>query len=174
MAKKALLIIAPKDYQDREYARTRAELERGGLEVTVAGGEGGTCTGKFGGSVQNTLPLKQVKVEDFDCVAFIGGPGAEAYVRNPEALRIAHEAAVAGKPLGAICIAPLILAKARVLEGRKATGWDDGQGTQTEILEQAGAEFTGDSVTLDGLIVTGNGPEASEEFGRTLVELTRG
>ncbi|MDO8469116.1 MAG: DJ-1/PfpI family protein [Candidatus Peribacter sp.] len=173
MAKTALIIIAPKDYQDREYERTRAELERGGLAITVAGGDGGTCTGKFGGSVQNALPLRQVKVADFDCIAFIGGPGAEAYVSNPEALRIAHEAVAAEMPLGAICIAPLILAKARVLEGRKATVWDDGRGTQAAILGQAGAEFTGDSVTVDGLIVTGNGPDASEEFGRTLVELTR-
>lgn len=173
VSKKALLIIAQKDYQDREYERMRAELERGVLAITVAGGEGGTCTGKFGGSVQNALPLKQVKVADFDCIAFIGGPGAEAYVRSPEALRIAHEAAASSVPLGAICIAPLILAKARVLEGKKATVWDDGQGTQEAILEQAGAECTGDSVTVDGLIVTGNGPDASEEFGRTLVELTR-
>lgn len=173
MAKKALIIIAPKNYQDIEYERTRAALERGGLEISVAGGEGGICTGKFGGSVQNTLPLKQVKVEDFDLVAFIGGPGAQAYVNHPEALRIAHEAAASSVPLGAICIAPLILAKARVLEGKKATVWDDGQGTQEAILEQAGAECTGDSVTVDGLIVTGNGPEASEEFGRTLVQLIR-
>jgi len=173
MPKKALLIIAQKDYQDLEYTRTRAALEREGLQAIVASGEGGTCTGRFGGSVQNTFPLRQVKVENFDLIAFIGGGGAEAYVRHPEALRIAHEAAVASLPLGAICIAPLILAKARVLEGKKATVWDDGQGTQREILEQAGAEFTGDSVTVDGLIVTGNGAEASEEFGRTLTELLR-
>ncbi len=173
MPKKALLIIAQKDYQDREYERTSAELERGGLEVTVASGEGGTCTGKFGGSVLNTIALAQVKIADFDCIIFIGGPGAEAYVRHPEALRLAHEAVAASLPLGALCIAPLILAKARVLEGRQATVWDDGRGTQAAILKQAGAVYTGDSVTRDGMIVTGNGPEASEEFGRTLVELTR-
>ncbi|MDD5040961.1 MAG: DJ-1/PfpI family protein [Candidatus Peribacteraceae bacterium] len=173
MSKKALLILAQQNYQDREYERTRAEMERGGLAVTVAAGEGGSSTGRFGGSVQGALPLKQVNVTDFDCIAFIGGPGAEAYVRHPEALRIAHEAVAADIPLGAICIAPLILAKARVLEGRKATVWDDGQGTQEAILTQAGAEVTGDSVTRDGCIVTANGAEASEEFGRTLLELTR-
>lgn len=173
MPKKALLIIAQKDYQDREYERTRAVLERGGLEITVAGGQGGTCTGRFGGTVQGVLPLAQVNVADYAIVAFIGGGGAEAYVRDPEALRIANEAARAEVILGALCIAPLILAKAKVLEGRKATVWDDGRGTQERILTQAGAEVTGDSVTVDGRIVTGNGPEASEEFGRTLVELLR-
>jgi protease I len=173
VARTALLIIAQKDYQDREYERTRAELERGGLQITVASGEGGMCTGRFGGSVQNTLPLRQVKVEDYDLIAFIGGSGAEAYVHDAEALRIANGAARADIVLGAICIAPLILAKARVLEGKKATVWDDGRGTQEGILTQAGATVTGDSVTVDGRIVTGNGVEAAEEFGRTLMELLR-
>ncbi|MFH1444092.1 MAG: DJ-1/PfpI family protein [Candidatus Peregrinibacteria bacterium] len=173
MPKRALLIIAQQDYQDLEYERTRTELERGDLEVTVASGDGGTCAGKFGGSVQGAVPLKDVRVADYDCIVFIGGPGAEAYTRHPEALRIAHEALAMGKPLGAICIAPLILAKAKVLQGKRATVWDDGEGTQEALLIQAGAEATGDSVTRDGLIVTGNGPDAAEEFGRTLAELTR-
>lgn len=173
VSKKALVIIAQQNYQDREYERTRAALERGGLEVAVASSAGGICTGKSGGSVSGAIPLQQITVTDYDLIAFIGGPGAEAYVSHPEALRIAHEAARADMPLGAICIAPLILAKAKVLEGRKATVWDDGAGTQAGILIQAGATYTGDSVTRDGMIVTGNGPEASEEFGRTLVELAR-
>lgn len=173
MAKKALLIIAQRDYQDREYDDTRAELLQGGIELTVASGKGGSCTGKFGGRVDGTVPMEQISVEDFDAIVFIGGPGAEMYVNDPQALRIAHETVRAEIILGAICIAPLILAKAKVLEGRKATVWDDGQGTQERIVEQAGAECTGDSVTVDGKIVTGNGPEAAREFGRTLVELLR-
>jgi protease I len=62
------------------------------------------------------------------------------------------------------------LAKARVLEGRKATVWDSG-GEQAALLEKYGAEYTGDTVTVDGLIVTANGPAAAEEFGRTLAAL---
>lgn len=169
----ALLIIAQDGYQDIEYAGTRGELERGGFTIVVASGDGGTCTGKLGGSVSGTIPMRQVKAEDYDVIAFIGGPGAQVYARHPEALRIAHEAVVAGKTVGAICIAPLILAKAKVLTARKATVWDDGNGTQTEILEQAGAICTGDSVTVDGRIVTGNGPDAAEEFGKTLVAVSR-
>jgi protease I len=168
------MIIAQNGYQDLEYKGTREELERGGFSITVASDQGGTCRGKLGSAVNGAIPLKQVKVSDYDLVAFIGGPGAEAYTRHPEALRIAHDAAAEGHPLGAICIAPLVLAKAKVLEGKRATVWDDGRGTQAGILRQAGAEYTGDSVTRDGLIVTGNGPEAASEFGRTLVALVQG
>jgi len=170
---KALLILAQNGYQDVEYEKVRKVLADGGCSIVVASSDGGTCRGKFGGSVDGAVPMKQMKVEDFDLVVFIGGPGAEASARHPEALRLAHEADLANMPLGAICIAPLILAKAQVLEGKRATVWDDGKGTQNAILEQAGAIVTGDSVTRDGMIVTGNGPEASEEFGRTLLQLVR-
>ena len=80
-------------------------------------------------------------------------------------VRIARETFAAKIPLGAICIAPTILAAAGVLAGKKATVWDS-EGEQITFLKQCGAEYSGESVTRDGLIVTGNGPKAAEEFGR--------
>jgi protease I len=172
MAKKALIIIAQDGFQDLEYEGVQSEFVQGGLDITVASSSGGVCKGKLGSVVGGTQALSAVKTNTYDVVAFIGGPGAEAYARHPEALRIAHEAAAESIPLGAICIAPLILAKARVLDGKRATVWDSG-GEQAAILKQYGAEFTGEPVTRDGLIVTANGPEAAREFGRTLVQITR-
>jgi protease I len=32
-----------------------------------------------------------------------------------------------------------------------------------------GADYTGESVTQDGRIITANGPEAAREFGKTIV-----
>ena len=169
---RALVIIAVQGYQDVELAGTLKGLGDKGYSVTIGSSAPGTCTGKFGGKTKADISLKEAKISDYDRIAFIGGPGAEAYARNPEALRIAHDAAAASLPLGAICIAPLILAKAHVLDGKRATVWDSG-GEQKAILEEYGASYTGETVTCDGLIVTGNGPEAAEEFGRTLVALTR-
>ena len=113
------------------------------------------------------MALRDVDVSDYDRVAFIGGSGAGALASDSDALHLAQETARAGKPLGAICIAPTILAKARVLSGKKATVWDSG-GEQAALLEKYGAEYTGELVTVDGLIVTANGPLAAEEFGKTL------
>ena len=167
---KVLIIIAPEGYQDVEYQGTRDGLEGAGYEITVGSTEAGECRGKLGGSEQATVALRDVNIEDYDKIAFIGGPGAHALAQDPEALRIAGETARAGKPLGAICIAPTILAKAHVLEGKRATVWDSG-GEQQALLEKYGAEYTGEEVTIDGQIVTGNGPAAAEEFGKTLARL---
>ena len=166
----ALLIIAQKDFQDRELKGVRDALKAAGFEIVLGSVMAGPCTGKFGSTEVAQVALKDVQVADYDRIAFIGGPGAETLASDSEALRIAFQTAAASIPLGAICIAPLILAKARVLSGRKATVWDFG-GVQKAFLERYDAQVTGDDVTVDGLIVTGNGPDAAEEFGRTLATM---
>ena len=162
----ALVILAQQGFQDHEYEGTRKGLVDAGFGMVIASSTTGICTGKFGSTVSATVALKDVKVTEYDRIAFIGGPGAAAYASDPQALQIAHATVRADLPLGAICIAPTILAKAHVLENKKATVWDDGLGTQIAILRDNGAIYTGDTVTVDGMIVTGNGPEAAEEFGR--------
>lgn len=166
----ALIVIAQQGFQDQEYAGTRKGLEDAGYVITVASTQAGLCTGKFGGKEQASLALKDVDVSTFEKIAFIGGPGAAALADNEEAKRIARDAVSQGKILGAICIAPTILARAGVLKGKRATVWDSG-GEQVSLLEEEGAVYTGEDVTVDGKIVTGNGPAAAEEFGKVLAGL---
>ncbi|QAR32919.1 isoprenoid biosynthesis protein ElbB [Geovibrio thiophilus] len=75
------------------------------------------------GNIKN---LADVKVSDFDALIFPGGfgnaknltdfavKGADCGI-NPDVLRIVRETVMAKKPLGAVCIAPVVIAKA--LEG---------------------------------------------------------
>ncbi|TSC60772.1 MAG: protease I [Candidatus Peregrinibacteria bacterium Greene0416_62] len=167
----ALIILAQQGFQDHEYEGTRKGLVDADFAIVIGSKAKGSCTGKFGASVEATVALKDIVVKDYDRIAFIGGSGAAAYASDPIALKIANETVRANIPLGAICIAPTILAKAHVLEGKKATTWDDGNRTQIAFLEQMGAIYTGDTVTVDGLIVTGNGPEAAEEFGNAFASM---
>ncbi|HLD32506.1 MAG TPA: DJ-1/PfpI family protein [Candidatus Peribacteraceae bacterium] len=169
---KALVIIAQEGYQDRELEGTRNGLLSAGFDIVLASGETGDCRGKFGGTERAALALRDAEVGDYDRVVFIGGPGAISLASDPDALRLAQETVRAGKPLGAICIAPTILAKAHVLEGRRATVWDSA-GEQAGILEQYGAEYTGEPVTVDGIVVTANGPDAAEEFGKTIASIRK-
>lgn len=164
MANVALIIIAHRGFQDHEFGGTLKGLRGSSYEVRVASTEMGMCVGKFGSEVEATITLKDVKIDDYDRVAFIGGPGARELMDNSDVHRIARETIAAGKVLGAICIAPTILAKAGVLKGKKATVWNEDHQIDI-ILTENGATYTGESVTVDGLIVTGNGPEAAEEFG---------
>jgi protease I len=170
MSKKALVIIAKEGFQDKELAGTRLGLQAGGFDIVLASTEAGPCTGKFGSIEQAALALRDVNLADYDRVAFIGGPGAHTLKDDPDALRIAREWAATGKPFGAICIAPTVLAAAGVLKGKRATVWNK-DGEQGPFLESHGATYTGEPVTVDGNIVTGDGPEAAEAFGKALASL---
>lgn len=181
----ALLIIAKQGFQDVELNGTRDGLTAAGFDVILASTEAGPCVGKFGAQETAAIALKNVDVKDYDRIGFIGGPGASNLWQNADAKRIAQDTVRAKKPLGAICIAPKILAAAEVLAGKKATVWNDdpsssslrsessgqAQNQEAKFIESYGAEYTGEPVTVDGLIVTANGPGAAEEFGRVLARL---
>lgn len=168
--KRALVIIAKQGFQDVELKGTRDGLSAAGFVVVLASTESGSCVGKFGSTEEASLSVRDSDVKDFDRVAFIGGPGAAALADDPACKALAQAVVASEKPLGAICIAPTILAKAGVLKGKKATVWDRG-GAQAAILTESGATYVTDDVVTDGLIVTGNGPEAAEAFGKAFAAL---
>lgn len=166
--KSALLVIAQNGYQDLELAGTQNALLHAGFEVTIASKNEGICMGKFGGTEEALLAMRDVDASSYDVLAFIGGPGAHEFASDSDALALVKAGAAMGKVLGAICIAPTLLAAAGVLKRKKATVWDDGKMTQKRFLEEWGATYTGEPVTVDGMIITANGPDAAEEFGRML------
>lgn len=163
----ALVVIAQEGYQDTELDGTRTGLTEAGFAVVLCSKEKGVCRGKLGGTEEAAVAMRDIEVENYDRIVFIGGPGAGEYASDSDALHLAQEAKRAGMPLGAICIAPIILAKAHVLQGKQATVWDS-RGEQAAILEQYGASYTGEPVTVDGNIVTANGPDAAIDFGKAM------
>lgn len=162
-----LMVIAPQDFRDEEYARPREILESAGYAVTVASRSRETARGMLGMRVQPDLLLPEARAADYDAVIFVGGNGAQTYWDDPEAHRLAQEAAAAGKVVAAICIAPVILARAGVLEGKQATVFNP-PSLCTELTAH-GATCTDTSVQRDGRIVTASGPHAAEEFARAIL-----
>jgi len=167
--KAALMIIAPQNFRDEECFETKEELEKAGIKVVIASLTQGKKKGSRSGLALAEKSIGDVNVDDYDAVMFIGGSGAEIYFKNPIALDIARQSYKKGKLTAAICIAPVILANAGVLNGKSATAFDDA--ISRAAFNKAKAVFTGKTIEVDGKIVTGNGPKASREFGRKLAEL---
>lgn len=168
-AAKVLLIVAQNGFQDIEYDAVRGGLLDAGYRVVTASPRGGRATGMSGFTVNADLPLAQARAEEFAAVVFIGGEGAPSLYDDAEAHRVAREAAEQGKVLGAICLAPVILARAGLLEGKRATVYPS---AKQELLD-GGASYTGAGVEIDGRLITGDGPEASEQFARAIIEALR-
>jgi protease I len=161
-----LLIISPTDFQDQEYTVTRKVLEDAGYKVVVGSATSDTAVGTEGTQVQPDIALKDVDINNYVAVAFIGGGGCTIYYNDPDALAIAEDAYDKGLTVGAICLAPGILANAGLLQGKEAAVSPGG----IDLLEQGGATFIDQDVVVDGKIVTACGPTASQAFGEALVE----
>lgn len=163
--KRVLMVIAPLDFRDEEYREPREVIEARGGEVTVASALPGEARGVLGMRARVDVTLERARAADFDAVVFVGGGGAARYWDDPAAHALAREAAAQGKVVGAICIAPVILANAGLLRGRRATVWPREEGR----LAERGAVCTGNPVEEDGRIITANGPQAARAFGEAVV-----
>lgn len=162
----AVMIIAKQRFRDEELAEPKAILEAAGVSVAVASSGLGEAVGKLGKVRQEPdTTLVDLDVDAYDAVIFVGGPGASEYFDSPAAHELARQAVRGGKLLAAICIAPVILARAGLLEGKTVTVFPDG----AEECRGAGATVTGNPVEIDGRLITGNGPEAAKAFGEAIV-----
>ncbi len=164
--KKILMIIAQKGYRDEEYDIPKKTFLDAGFQVVTCSKQKGEAEGKLGGKTQVDIGLDEVNVGEFDAVIFIGGPGAYDYFDDQSAHQIAQNAIKSNKVLGAICIAPVILAKAGVLEGKRATVFESG----SQDLEKVGCLVSRNPVEIDGKFITGNGPSAASEFAQKIIE----
>jgi len=164
-AKKAVMIIAHQNFRDEELLSPRRILEQAGLTVKVASSSLSPAKGMLGATVTPDVLVKDVDVAEYDAVIFVGGIGAQEYWDDKTAQDIAQKAAAENRVLGAICMAPVTLANAGVLKGKKATVWHSEGGR----LMAKGANYTGSDVEVAGRVVTANGPEAAEGFGQAIL-----
>ncbi len=141
-------------------------LRRGGVEVvTVSTTEFPLVESAHGVNIEADLQFEQCDFSDADLLMLPGGmPGASNLFAHEGVCRAVCEQAAAGKKIAAICAAPaVVLAQLGILDGKKATCYPG--------FEQAfeGATYTGDLVTVDGNITTGEGPAAAFPYAYELL-----
>ncbi len=153
-------------FEDIEALAPVDIMRRAGLQVeTVSITDEIVVTSAHGVGIVADRTLAEVDFDDADLLFLPGGmPGAT----NLDACQELREGIVqhfkAGRPVAAICAAPLVLGHLGILEGKKSTCYP---GFETELK---GADYTAALVEQDGLIVTGKGPGAAMELGYVLVE----
>ncbi len=167
---KIAYLIADKNFRDEEYFMPREILEDNDFQVITFSSEGGVAFGSEGGEV-NALSVEKLIVDDFDALLVAGGGGALKYLDNENIYSLLKEFNESQKLIGAICIAPAILAKSGIIKNKKATIWSsDMDKSAIKILDKNNVRYFNGSVVCDQNIITANGPMASEEFGEKIVE----
>ena len=172
VSKEIAMIIAYRDFQDEEYFIPKNIFEESGAQVSTIGEQNDIAIGVQGGEAKIDIAIDDFDISNFGAIVFIGGQGAIKYLDNDKSYEIAQKAIEQNKILAAICISPIILAKAGVLQGKNATVWSSPMDRETiRILERNGVQYKNEQVVVDNKIITGNGPSAAQEFAETIVKI---
>lgn len=163
--KKILMVVPERDFQDEEYDRVNKVLQSKGIKVTIDSSSIGEIRGMKGISAKSTVKIDDVKSYDYDTLVFVGGPGAQKFMEQEKAGKLAKDAEY--KVLGAIGVAPAFLAKAEVLKGEKATG----DRSLAGFMESKGCSYTGQPLQIDSKMVIAESSKYAEHFANALVEI---
>lgn len=141
-------------------------LRRAGVRVQLVQlthpGEHPWVEGKNGIRILADKSLPQIKAADFDLFLIPGGPGVAQLREDRRVLDGIKAFAAAGRWLGCICAAPLLLHDAGLLDGKHFTAHPSTESTLTKRDRET-------PVVIDGKLVTASGAGPATAFGLTLV-----
>jgi len=166
---KLLLVIAPENFRDEELQVPRSVFDRHGIAYDIASNKTGTCSGMLGATAEATLALDDVVPEEYAGIVIVGGIGAQDHLwgnaRLQDLVRTFFES---GCLVAAICLSPVVLARAGVLRGREATVFRSPASVQE--MEKGGAVLVDIPVVADMDLITAAGPSVAEAFAEEIVD----
>lgn len=166
-SKRVLLLLAP-GFEEIETITPIDLLRRAGAEVVIAAVHGENfVTGRSNITIHTDAALDDVIHQHFDLLVIPGGPGVAGLRKDGRPAELAKAFFDAGKPIGAICAAPTVLADAGLLEGKKFTAHFSVYGELTGAMAEA-------RVVESGQIITSRGAGTAVDFGLALVKLLFG
>ncbi len=167
MQKKALFVFGH-GVEELELIAPADMLRRAGLEVSFASTEEMRLVNTRGGFViQADQSFADIDASNVDLLVLPGGPGVMALRQRADLLGFLREYNFTGKPLGAICAAPLLLQDAGLLDGKDFTCHDSCWAELTSALQT-------EKVIIDGALITSQGAGTALDFGLALVEVMSG
>lgn len=161
------LVVPHRQFNETEYSVTRAALEREGCRIKIVAASLQEAVGAKGMRVKPQMLFSDVQPAQFDGIVFIGGGGARDFWNHPRAHNAVRAFESHGKVLGAICIAPVIIANTGILKDRNGTCHVSAR----REFEAAGVNYTAEPVVTCCRIVTASGPDAAPEFAAALIAL---
>ena len=141
-----------------------------------------------------TIPLADIKEEDFDTVFYAGGHGPLWDLTNSAtSIELIQAFDRAQKPIGFVCHAPAVLKNVKTesgnsfVKGKKVTGFSNSEEAAVQLTNvvpfliedefkaqgahyEKGADWSSYTVT-DGHLITGQNPASSEAVAEQLVKM---
>ena len=164
MATTVLTLLAD-GFEEIEATAPIDLLRRAEAEVTVA-----SCSDSLDVTGRSTITLRADTLLShipeplaFDLLVLPGGPAVFELRKRPEILDLIRDFADTGKPIGAICAAPLLLLDAGLITTDSTCTAHGSTGDEIPQLIQ------NQPVVQDGQIITSRGAGTAVEFGLCLI-----
>ena len=163
---KTIFVFLADGFEEIEAITPVDVLKRAGLNVqTVSVMEEQTVIGAHGIPVVADKMFADIDLDNAEMLLLPGGlPGATNLDAHQGLSDMIMSFASEGKPLAAICAAPLVFGNRGLLQGKKATCYP---GFESYL---AGAEYTAALVETYGNFITAKGPGAAMDFAFAIVE----
>jgi protease I len=164
-----LLVYLPQQlFNEQEFDPALRRISQTGVRTLLVSTDSGVAVSMSQLVVRLDLALRDVNVADYAGLVLVGGSGAALHWDDSLLQARCREFAANGKVVAAIGIAPVALARAGVLKGRRATVFCDR--ATVDWLRQAGARFSFRGVVADRNIVTAASSEQARAFGQAVAE----
>jgi len=159
-----VLVPLAEGFEEIEALAIVDVLRRAGIAVVTAGLQPGPVTSARNVRVLPDTTIDTVNADGFDMIILPGGqPGTDNLNSDPRIHRLLADFQAADKLIGAICAAPIILAAAGLLSGKRVTAYP------TYSSKLNGALYEERAVVSDGNIMTSQGPGSAINFALAIV-----
>jgi len=159
--KKRVLCLLVDGFEEIETVTPVDLLRRAGIEVVIASLNRKVAIGRGGIRMESDASLSAIEPASFDLLLIPGGPGVGKFRSDGRPAALAREFAAAGKPVAAICAAPLVLMDAGLLKGRRFTAYHS-------VREELGGGLD-ERVVVDGELITSRGPGTAIDFAMAII-----
>ncbi|MCX6865389.1 MAG: DJ-1/PfpI family protein [Verrucomicrobia bacterium] len=159
--KKRVLCLLANGFEEIEAVTPIDLLRRAGVEVVIASLQDDILVGRCGIRMAADAALADLDASAFDLLLIPGGPGVGVMRSDGRAVSLARDFAAAGKPVAAICAAPLVLLDAGLLAGRRFTAYHS-------VRAELGGGLD-ERVVVDGNLITSRGAGTAMDFALVLV-----
>ena len=148
---KRAIIVAGKFIQDPEYIYPYYRLQEAGFQTDVAVRNMETVFDVIGFKIVPTKDIAGLHIADYDLLVVPGGARAMEYMRqDAELIQFIKDFYDAGKVIAALCHGSQLLISAKVVKGKKISGYD----SIKDDVENAGAIYIDAPAVVDGTIIT--------------------
>lgn len=162
---KTALVLFASGSEELEAVTIVNILRRAGVNVTLAGLSSGALCGSRGITLLPDTTLDAVLHDHFDLLVLPGGqPGTHSLKADTRVLKLVQQMERQGKYVAAICAAPMVLAAAGLLDGKRATCFP------TCLNDYPKVDVQTSSIVEDGKLITSRGPGTAMDFALLLVE----